>query len=122
MVVVPTGTGTEEGVIGGGIGADEDTLGTGTEDGPTEDAGTEGETDVGRTEVGGEAGTEGETDVGETDVGRTEVGGEAGTVTLVAGTVSVCGWQTSFVQVTVAVTTMVLVPVIGLVMVSVPDV
>lgn len=106
MVAVPAGTGTEEGVIGGEIGADEEeTLGTGTEDGPTEDAGTEGETDV-----------------GETNVGRTEVGGEGGTVTLVAGTVSVCGWQTSFVQVTVAVTTIVLVSVIGLVMVSVPDV
>jgi hypothetical protein len=34
----------------------------------------------------------------------------------------VCGWQTSFVQVTVAVTTIVLVPVIGLVIVSVPEV
>jgi hypothetical protein len=109
VVVVPPGIGTEEGVIGGGIGADgEDTIGTGTEDVPTGDGETEVE-------------TEGETDVGATDVGRTEVGGAEGeTVTLVGE--GVCGWQTSFVQVTVAVTTIVLVPVIGWVMVLVPDV
>lgn len=99
VVVGPPGIGTEEGVIDGEIGADgEDTIGAGTEDGPT-DGGIEGETDVG------------DTDVGATDVGSTEVGAGGVTVTLVG--VGVCGWQTSLVQVTVSVTTIVLVPVIG---------
>lgn len=89
VVVGPPGIGTEEGVIEGEIGADdEDTIGAGTEDGPT-DGGIEGATDVGSTEVG------------------------AGGVTVTLVGVGVCGWQTSLVQVTVSVTTIVLVPVIG---------
>lgn len=79
---------------------------------------------VGRTEVG-------RPEVGVPELGGIELGGiDSGVVWLGAGTDvgpgtlvvgAVCGWQTSLVQVTVAVTTIVLVPVIGRVIVSVPE-
>jgi hypothetical protein len=76
--------------------------------------------EVGRTEVGS---TElGVTEPGGVDSGAVELGAgtDVGPGTLIGG--AVCGWQTSLVQVTVSVTTIVLVPVIGRVIVSVPEV
>lgn len=80
-----------------------------------------GRTEVGRTVVG--ATEVGGIDSGAVELGGAELGGiDSGVVELGAGTdvgagmlvgEAVCGWQTSLVQVTVAVTTMVLVPVIG---------